>query len=120
MAHDVRLVKLINGDTVLGKWDEADKKLKDVAVIQTIPTQQGAQMLLLPFGYPFEAEITGEIDERHIMYVFKKFPEELKTKYLEAISNLTLATGGDLRSLDRMAQGGRGSVSDFAAQFLKK
>ncbi|EMG36843.1 hypothetical protein PCS_02378 [Desulfocurvibacter africanus PCS] len=120
MAHDVRLVKLINGDTVLGKWDEQDKKLKDVAVIQTIPTAQGAQMMLLPFGYPFEAEITGEIDGQHVMYVFKKFPEELKTKYLEAISNLTLASGGELRNLERMAQAGRGPAGDFASQFLKK
>jgi len=120
MAHEVRLVKLINGDTVLGKWDEGEKKLKDVAVIQTVPTQQGAQMLLLPFGYPFETEIAGEIDSQHIMYVFRKFPEELETKYLEAVSNLTLATGGDLRSLDRMAQGSRKSAGDFASQFLKK
>ena len=51
MAYDIRLVKLINGETVLGKWDEAEGKLKDVALLQTIPAQQGVQMLLLPFGY---------------------------------------------------------------------
>lgn len=119
MAYDIRLVKLVNGETVLGKWAEDEKKLKDVAVIQTVPTQQGAQMLLLPFGYPFENEISGEIDAEHILYVYKSFPEEVKTKYLEATSNLTLSTPGELRSLNRMAQG-KENVSDFASQFLKK
>ena len=52
MSYDIRLVKLINGDTVIGKWDEEGNKITDVAVIQTVPTQQGVQMMLLPFGYP--------------------------------------------------------------------
>ena len=119
MAHEIKLVKLINGETVLGKWDEAESKLKDIAVIQTIPTQQGAQMLILPFGYPFETEITGEIAKEHILYFFKATPKELETKYLEASSNLTLGSASDLQNLERMA-GGQENISDFAAQFLKK
>lgn len=111
MAYDIRLVKLINGDTVLGKWDEEGNKLTDVAVIQTVPTQQGVQMMLLPFGYPFENEIKGEIKGEHIMYVFNKFPEEVKTKYMEATSNLTLSTAGDLRNLQNLAgKGGLGLI----------
>ncbi|MFW5488632.1 MAG: hypothetical protein ACNI3A_09490 [Desulfovibrio sp.] len=114
MAYDIKLVKLINGDNILGKWDEEGHKLTDVAVLQTVPTQQGVQMMLLPFGYPFETEITGEIDARHIMYVFEKFPEELKTKYMEATSNLTLSTPGDLHNLQNLGgQGGMGSFSDL-------
>ena len=119
MAQDIRLVKVLNGDTVLGKWNAAENKLEDVAVIQTIPTQQGAQMLILPFGYPFETEVGGEIKGEHILYHFKTCPQELETKYLEATSNLTLSTAGDLQNLERMA-GGKESVSDFASQFLKK
>ena len=34
MAYDIRLVKLINGETVLGKWDEAENKLTEVAMLQ--------------------------------------------------------------------------------------
>jgi hypothetical protein len=105
MAYDIRLVKLVNGETVLGKIDEDGKKLKDVAILQTVPTQQGVQMLILPFGYPFETEVGGEIAMDHVLYEFKKCPEEIKTKYLEATSNLTLSTAGDLRTLKTMAAG---------------
>jgi hypothetical protein len=111
MAYDIRLVKLINGETVLGKWDEAAGKLLEVALLQTIPSQQGVQMMLLPFGYPFETEIGGEIDLTHVLYQFKKFPEELKTRYLEATSNLTLSTTGDLKTLSNLA--GKGNISNL-------
>lgn len=104
MSYDIRLVKLITGDLILGKWQEGERKIKDIAVIQTIPTQGGGvQMMLLPFGYPFETEITGEISLDHVIYQYKTFPEELKTKYLEAVSNLTLSTAGDLRRLQNLA-----------------
>jgi hypothetical protein len=101
MAYDIRLVKLTNGETVIGKWGDDGQKLLDPAVIQTVPTQQGVQMMLLPFGYPFEQEITGEISTKHVLYEYKKFPEELKTKYLEAASNLTLSApgGGNISQL---------------------
>lgn len=108
MAYDIRLVKLINGETVLGKWDEDAGKITDVALLQTLPTQQGGvQMLLLPFGYPFETEVGGEIALSHVLYEYKKIPEELKTKYLEATSNLTLSTAGDLKNLSNLAAPGK-------------
>ncbi len=94
MAYDIRLVKLINGDMVLGKYDADNRKMTDVALLQSVPTQQGVQMALLPFGYPFENEMTGEISFDHILYEYKTFPEELKHKYLEASSPLTVAGGG--------------------------
>ncbi|MDY7000380.1 MAG: hypothetical protein SVS15_01195 [Thermodesulfobacteriota bacterium] len=113
--YDIRLVKLINGDMVLGKWMEAERKLKDVAMLQTLPSQQGVQMLLLPFGYPFESEVQGEISFDHVLYKYNKFPEELKTKYLEACSNLTISSPGDLGNLRNMG----GNVSDIS-RLLKK
>jgi len=94
MAYDIRLVKLINGETVIGKWSADGQTISDPAVIQTVPMQQGVQMMLLPFGYPFEQEITGEISTKHVLYEYTKVPEELKTKYLEAASNLTLSAPG--------------------------
>jgi hypothetical protein len=109
MAYDIRLVKLVTGDMVLGKWIEERGIIQDPAVLQTLPTAQGGvQMLLLPFGYPFDMDIDGEIDGRHILYQYKNVPEELKTKYLEASSNLTLATPG---GLDLSGLGGK--VADF-------
>ncbi|MBA4356110.1 MAG: hypothetical protein Q7U56_14170 [Humidesulfovibrio sp.] len=94
MAYDIRLVKLINGESVIGKWSDDGQTITDPAVIQTVPSQQGVQMMLLPFGYPFENEITGEISTAHVLYEYKKAPEELKTKYLEASSKLTLIAPG--------------------------
>ena len=117
MAYDIRLVKLVNGEMILGKWEEADGKIKEPAILQTIPTQQGGmQMLLLPFGYPFDQEIDGEIEIRHVLFQYKNVPEELKTKYLEATTNLTLSAPGNLRNLGGV--GGQG-VTDFS-KFLKK
>lgn len=118
MAYDdIRLVKMINGDMVLGKFDEGERKIKAPAMLQTIPTEQGVQMMILPFGYPFEQEITGELSLDHVMYEYKTFPEELKSKYMEASSNLTLSSPGDLRNLGLGGQGG--NVSDIS-QLLKK
>jgi hypothetical protein len=94
MAYNIRLVKIITGEMLLGKYDEAKNALLDVAVLQTIPTQQGVQMMLLPYGYPFDQEFSGEISYTHVLYTYKKYPEELNTRYLEAVSNLTLSTGG--------------------------
>jgi hypothetical protein len=112
--YDIRLVKLVNGDMVLGKWEQDKGVLKDPAILQTIPTQQGGmQMLLLPFGYPFDQQMEGEIELRHVIYQYKTVPEELKTKYLEATTNLTLSAPGGLRNLGGMGGG------DFS-KFLKK
>jgi hypothetical protein len=56
--YDIRLVKLVNGDMVLGKWNQDKGVISGPAILQTIPTQQGGmQMLLLPFGYPFDQEM---------------------------------------------------------------
>lgn len=119
--ENVRLVKLITGDMVLGKIDENNEKIVDVAVLQTVPSQQGVQMMLLPFGYPFENEIGGEIDMRHVIYEYKNFPEELKTKYMEAASNLTISSSGDLKNLNLGGAGGAGggNVSDMSQLFKK-
>ena len=111
--YDIRLVKLVNGDMVLGKWNQDKGVITDPAILQTIPTQQGGmQMLLLPFGYPFDQNMEGEIELRHVIFQYKTVPEELKTKYLEATTNLTLSAPGGLRNLG-------GGVSAFS-KFLKK
>ncbi|MGE4296557.1 MAG: hypothetical protein AB7E47_00890 [Desulfovibrionaceae bacterium] len=111
MAYDIRLVKLINGDMVLGKFDLDARKIKEVAMLQTVPTQQGVQMMLMPYGYPFDNEMNGEISMDHILYEYKKCPEELKTKYLEATTNLTLTAPGGLRGLDLTGKAAGGGFS---------
>ncbi len=94
MAYDIRMVKIVSGEIALGKYDEATKSIKDPGVLQTVPSQQGVQMMLMPFGYPFDNDFSGTIEPAHIIYTYKNCPEELKTKYMEACSNLTLSSGG--------------------------
>jgi hypothetical protein len=102
MAHEIKLVKLVTGDFVIGKWVEEEGKLKDPAILQTIPTQNGISMALMPFGYPFDTSIEGEISKDHIVYWYKNIPAELESKYLEASSNLTISSPSDLKNLDNL------------------
>ena len=104
MSYDIRLVKLVSGDMVVGKFDEDAKKITDPATIQAVPTQQGTQMMLLPFGYPFDQEMHGEISMDHVLFEYKSCPEELKTKYIEAATNISMSSGG----LDLSGPGGAG------------
>ncbi|MFP4391505.1 MAG: hypothetical protein ACOC43_03035 [Desulfohalobiaceae bacterium] len=119
-SRDIRLVKLINGDMVLGKMDEGEGKIKDPAILQTMPTQQGGvQMALLPFGYPFDTEIDGEISTKHVMYEYKNVPEDLKNKYIEASSNLTISSSADLQNLQNLAGQDKkgGNITDISDLF---
>ena len=109
MAYDIRLVKLINGETVLGKWDEAENKLTEVAMLQTIPSQQGVQMMLLPYGYPFEPDFTGSIEGKNFLYRYANTPKELQDKYIEACTNLTVAGGLGKMQFSSEPFGGSGS-----------
>ena len=94
MAYDIRLFKLVTGELVIGKFDAEKDCLSDVAALQTVPTQQGSvQMLMLPYGYPFETDFCGVIPGSFFLYRYKSTPEELQNKYLEAATNLTLSGG---------------------------
>ena len=94
MALPVRLVKLVTGELALGKFDAETDTLKDVAILQIVPTQQGVQMMMLPYGYPFEQDFEGVISARHFLYEYKRLPDDLETKYFEACTNLTLSGSG--------------------------
>lgn len=93
MAYDIRLVKLVTGELAMGKYDEEKDTLNDVAILQTVPQQQGVQMMLLPYGYPFEAEFSGSISGTFFLYRYANAPEELQNKYIEASTNLTMSGG---------------------------
>ena len=43
MAYDIRLVKIVTGELVIGKYDAEAHALNDVVIMQTVPTQQGVQ-----------------------------------------------------------------------------
>ncbi len=94
MSYDIRLAKLVSGEMIVGKYDGEGRKFDEPATIQAMPTQQGTQMVLLPFGYPFDQEMHGQISLDHVIFEYKNCPEELKTKYIEALTNITMSSGG--------------------------
>ena len=94
MAYDIRMAKIVSGEIVIGKFDATASVINDPAILQTVPTQQGVQMMIMPYGYPFDSAFDGSIAFSHILFEYKSCPEELKTKYMEACSNLTLSSGG--------------------------
>lgn len=92
--ENIKFVKLISGDTCIGIKDEASNTLKDVAVVQAVPMGgSGIQIAILPFGFPYEDEIGGEICWDKVMYVYAEFPEDIKNKYIEAKSGIRMAGG---------------------------
>ena len=96
--YEVRLVKLVTGELVLGKYDAEKDCLNEAAILQVIPTQQGVQMLLLPYGHPFESNFVASIEGKHFLYRYSSTPKEIENKYIEAVSNITIAGGlGNLK-----------------------
>ncbi|WP_207259730.1 hypothetical protein [Desulfovibrio sp. Huiquan2017] len=104
MNYDIRLVKLVSGEMVVGNFVGSD--IEEPAILQAMPTQQGTQMILLPYGYPFDQEMHGKIAQDHVLFEYKNCPEELKTKYIEAKTNISLSSGG----LDLSGMGGTGGM----------
>ena len=94
MPYDIRLVKIVTGELIIGKFDASADALTDVAIMQTVPTQQGVQLMILPYGYPFEQEFMGRIASKHFLYEYSRVPQDVQDKYLEACSNISLSSGG--------------------------
>jgi len=93
MAIDIRMIKLVTGDIVIGKYNKKNTCLDEVAIIQTVPVEKSMQMLILPYGYPFEPKYTGSISSEFFMYKYESTPEELQKKYLEAIAKVEVSGG---------------------------
>lgn len=115
MAYDIRMFKLVTGELVIGKYDAEKDTVNDVGALQTVPTQQGVQMMMLPYGYPFEPQFSGTIEGKHFMYRYASAPQELQDKYLEACTNLTLSGG-----MGQLQFGGAGGLGGAAGGGLVK
>jgi len=87
---ELRLVKAVSGEFLVGEDD--DGNLKDVAGLQVVPQQGGSVSLtLIPLGFPFEQQLGGGIvSKTMILYEIKDIPIELRDRYLELRSNITI------------------------------
>lgn len=112
--EEIKFVKLVTGETVMGTYNSGTNDLKDVALIQMMPLENGTvQMAIVPYGFPFEDKISGKISADNIIYEFEHVPEDLKSKYLQARSNITVSS-----SMPK-AETGSGNVLDLE-NILKK
>ncbi len=94
MAQDIRLFKLVTGEIIIGKYDAEKDMVTEVATIQSVPLQQGGvQMMLLPYGIPFENVLGTSIEGKHFLYRFTSIPQEIKDKYLEVSINISTHGG---------------------------
>ncbi len=94
MAYDIRMFKLVTGEVAIGKYDDKTDCINDAASLQTVPLKEGGvQMVILPYGYPFENTFGGVIEGKNFLYRYKAMPEELQNKYLEVCTNIVKAGG---------------------------
>jgi len=108
MSENVRFVKLVSGENVIGVLE--DGVIKDLVMVQAVPAGGGMQIAILPYGFPFEEDVRGEIKEEHIMFEFDKLPEELLNKYIESKSDIKIASPGMGGMGGGAQQGGSGII----------
>lgn len=93
---EIRLVKLVTGEFCVGIDDEEFHGIKDVALLQFNQTENGININLISYGFPFEQQFGGFIYNDNIIYEVENIPEDLKTRYTEALNNLhSLKMGRD-------------------------
>ena len=92
----IRLAKLISGDFIVGVDDEEKKGIKNIGSLQFVPAETGGMSVaLIPYGFPFEDEFKGFIENDKILYEAEKVPEDLQNKYTEATSDIKLISSAN-------------------------
>lgn len=109
MSDNIVFAKLVSGEMVLAEKDEAAGLIRNICQVQVMPTQTGSmQIAIVPFGFPFEEEVRGEINLTNVLFEYKDVPGDLADKYIETKTNIKRAT--NMGGLGGDAQGGsRGS-----------
>ncbi len=90
--NNIKFVKLVTGETVIGTYNQQKDALEDVALIQVLPASSGIQIAIVPYGFPFEEKIGGQIPMDKVVYEFEKLPSDLESKYIQAKSNITISS----------------------------
>ena len=81
MAYDIRLVKLINGETVLGKWDEAAGNWWTWPCCRRFRPSRACRCCFC-LRHPFETEVGGDISLTHVLYEYRSAPKNSKPAIL--------------------------------------
>lgn len=103
MNENVVFAKLVTGEMILAEKDTEAGVVKDVCQVQVMPTQTGSmQIAIVPFGFPFEDEVRGEISLNHVLFEYKEVPTDLIDKYVETKTNIKRAP-----SMNNLGGGGQ-------------
>ncbi|PLX71535.1 MAG: hypothetical protein C0602_00930 [Denitrovibrio sp.] len=110
MSENIIFGKLVTGEMVLGEKDDENNNIKNICLVQVMPTQSGSmQIAIVPYGFPFEEEVRGEISMNNVLFQFKEVPTDLTDKYVETKSNIMRASNmGGLGGNPQGGQGGQG------------
>jgi len=106
MSENIVFAKLVTGEMVLAEKGEG--KIQNICQVQVMPTQTGSmQIAIVPYGFPFEEEVRGEIDMANVLFEYKEVPADLADKYVETKSNIKIASSmGGLGGNPAGGQGG--------------
>ncbi len=101
---NIKFVKLVTGETVMGTYSEEKNVLEDVALIQVVPSAKGIQIAIVPYGFPFEEKISGSIAVDKVVYEYVEVPSDIENKYIQAKSNITISSSMPGTNLSGAAQ----------------
>ena len=117
---NIKFVKLVTGETVMGTYNKLKGVLEDVALIQVLPSSGGVQIAIVPYGFPFEEKISGEIPMDKVVYEFSSVPSDLENKYIQAKSNITISSSmPDAEGFSSSQQQGADKILDLENLFKK-
>jgi hypothetical protein len=92
MSEKIVFAKLVTGEMVLAEKDDAAGCIKNICLVQVMPTSAGSmQIAIVPYGFPFEDEVRGEISISNVLFEFKDVPGDLADKYIETKTNIKIA-----------------------------
>lgn len=107
MSDNIVFAKLVTGEMVLAEKGENGESIKDICLVQVMPTPSGSmQIAIVPYGFPFEDEVRGEISMVNVLFTFKDVPGDLAAKYIETRSNIRIAS--NMSGLGGNPGGGKG------------
>ncbi len=98
MIKEIKMLKLVTGETVVGKYNPEDNSLEEVAFFQHVPAKDGMQMMLFPYGYPFVQALDAKISLQHVIFTYNSFPADIIDRYLELCEKATLQNAQSVQS----------------------
>ncbi len=114
--NNIKFVKLVTGEMIIGTYNQEQEKLEDIALIQVVPASSGIQIAIVPYGFPFDEKIRGSVSMDKVVYEFDSVPSDLESKYIQAKSNITISTN---MPQDNPLGGGSDKVVDIENLFNK-